>query len=279
MRSCFVAILALVIGACAAAPPPAPAAPTLAYALPGVNPASYLVADTTRILVRAPGDRTIETVIAVRSRATIGVHVDSAGMLASVRLDSLTGDFAVAGEASVVLDSADVPVDAVLLRLSPAGADSVIVVPGFSAALTRVVGGASFMQHLFVPLPGGPTAFGAVWTDTLTMTEEDAGVRSTTRAIVVSSLAGDTLVDGRTLRVIASNISMAIDVSGVVDGLEVTQRLTGEGNARTLWDDERALLVWREEHGTARGTMDLPALGASAVPVEATIHRTVRLLP
>ena len=256
-----------------------PAAPTLAYALPGVNPASYLIADTTRILVRAPGDRTIETTIAVRGHAIIGVHVDSMGMLASVRLDSLTGAFAVAGQASVVLDSTDVPVDAVLLRLSPGGADSVIAVPGFSAALNRVLGGASFVQHLFVPLPGGPTAVGAVWTDTLTLTEEDAGVRSTTRAIVVSSLAGDTLVDGRTLRAIASNIAMAIDVTGVVDELEITQRLTGEATARTFWDDERALLVWREEHGAARGTMDLPALGAAAVPVEATIHRTLRLLP
>lgn len=279
MRSCFVAILALSAAACASTPVVAPAAPTLAYALPAVNPARYLVADTTRILVDAPGERTVETMIALRTQALLGVHVDSAGLLASVRLDSLSGAFVVGQEASMVLDSADAPQDALLLRLAAGGADTLIAAPVFTRELTRIIGGPSFANHLFVPLPGAAVPVGTAWTDTLTLTEEDAGVRSTTTAIISSVLQGDTVIDGHTLQVIASSIATAIDVSGVVDNLDVSQELTGTSTALTLWDDTRSLLFRREETGSAAGTMDLPGLGVSGVPVRASMRRTVELLP
>jgi hypothetical protein len=279
MRSCFVAILALGSAACAGAPVAAPVAPTLAYALPAVNPATYLITDTTRILVTAPGERSVETTIALRGRVLLGVHVDSVGLLASVRFDSVSGAFTVGAERSMTLDSADLPVDAVMLRLAADGADSLLVTPVFSAALSRISGGPSFVRHLFVSLPGRAVVPGTVWTDTLTLTEEDEGVRSTTRAIVTSVLQGDTAIDGHTVHVIASSIAMSIEVSGVVDDLEVVQHLTGTSTAQTLWDDVRSLLVQREEHGTASGTMDLPALGVTGVPVRASIHRTIGLLP
>lgn len=279
MKSCYVAILALSAAGCASAPAPAPAAPTLAYALPAVNPARYLVADTTRILVDAPGERTVETMIALRTHVLLGVHVDSAGMLASVRLDTLSGAFVVDAQPTMMLDSADAPVDAVLLRLMPGGADTLIAAPVFTAELTRIIGGPSFANHLFVPLPGGAVTVGTTWSDTVTVTEEDAGIRSTTSAVISSVLQGDTVIDGHTLQVIASSIATTIDVSGVVDNLDVSQRLTGTSTALTLWDDTRSVLFRREETGTATGTMDLPGIGVSGVPVRASLRRTVELMP
>lgn len=278
MRTCIVAIIAFGLIACASAPPPPPVtAPTLAYVLPPVNPARYALADTSRIAIEAPGGRDLNTMIALQATADLGMHVDSAGMLASVRLQSVSGSFEAGGQVTLQVDSADTPSGAALVRMSGRGPDSTMHTPGMSSALTRVAGAAIF-RNFFVRLPGRAIEPGIVWTDTLTFEDDGYGVRSTTRIVVSSSFQGDTTVGGRLLRVIASRLATVIEVQGVVDGMEVRQNLVGSGRATTLWDDARGLLVAREERSTASGTMDMPVLGTGAVPVQAHSHRVLTLL-
>lgn len=283
MRRCIAAFAATALtgaalAACASAPPAPPPAPTLAYALPVVNPASYVFTDTTAIVTEAPG-RTVDTRIEVQARADVGVHVDSLGLLASVRIRDVDGQVEAAGKVSAAADSGAVPADVALLRLAPQGVDSLAHAPYLPPALARVVGGEYFFHGFFVRLPGAAIEPGVAWTDTLTLADEAAGLASRTRSIVSSVLQGDTVVDGRTLRVIASRIALSISVQGVTDGARVEQELTGTADAVTFWDDERNLLVWREERGIAEGAMTLPDLGLTGLPVRATVHRTLRLQP
>lgn len=280
MKVCIVAMIALGLLACASAPPaPEITAPTLAYVIPPVNPATYLIADTTRVAVEAQDGRNLNTTAAVRARAAVGMHLDSIGMLASVRLVSVSGAFEAAGTVTTRVDSADVPSGATLLRMSARGVDSTMHAPHMSRELLRVTGGGSFFHHFFTRLPGGPAEPGYVWTDTVTLHDDAAGIQSRTRTIMTSSLQGDTVIDGRTVRVIASRLATLIELQGVVDGMQVRQQLTGTGTARTLWDDEQGLLLLREETSTTKGTLDLPALEMRGVPVQANTRRLLRLQP
>lgn len=280
MKICTVAMIALGLLACASAPPaPETTAPTLAYVIPPVNPATYLITDTTRVAVEGSDGRNLNTTAALRARAALGMHTDSIGMLASVRLLSVSGAFDAAGTVTTRVDSADVPAGAALLRMSGRGVDSAMHAPHMSRELLRVTGGASFFQHFFTRLPDAPVEPGYVWTDTVTHQDDAAGVQSRSRTIMTSSLQGDTVVEGRTVRVIASRLATTIELQGVVDGMQVRQQLTGTGTARTLWDDEQGLLVRREETSMASGTLDLPALDMRGVPVQASTRRLLRLLP
>lgn len=277
MRRCIVALLFLAIAACASAP--RVTVPTLAYAVPAVNPASYTVADTTSVLVRGGRGQSLNTTIALLARATVGMHVDSTGMLASIRLESVDGTFQAGDSVAFRVDSSAVPSGAALLRMSRSGADSTMHLPSVGRALTRFIGGESFYYQFFPRLPGGTVAAGTVWTDTLRLSDEGAGVQSRTETIVSSSLTGDTAIDGRVLRVIVSRFTTSVDVNGIVDGMQVSQRLVGSGEATTLWDESASLLFSREETVTSTGTMDLPGANLRSVPVEARTRRVVRLLP
>ncbi|HEX6308691.1 MAG TPA: hypothetical protein VFZ69_10915 [Longimicrobiales bacterium] len=283
MKRCIAAFVApalavCTLAACASTPAAAPpAAPTLAYVLPPVNPADYVFTDTTAIVTEAPG-RVVDTRIEVATRVTVGFHVDSAGMLASVRIAEVAGQVQSDGKQLAGADSAAVPADVALLRLTAAGVDTLTHAPYMRPGLARILGGDSFFHGFFVRLPGMQIEPGVAWTDTLALTDEAGGLTSTTRSIVSSSLQGDTTIDGRIVRVIASRIALTISVRGVVDGSRVEQELTGTADATTFWDDERGLLVWREERGTASGTMTLPELGLTGLPVRATAHRTLSLV-
>lgn len=277
MRRCIVAFLLLGTGACASAP--RVTAPTLAYTIPAVNPAIYSVADTTLVAVRGGRGRSLDTTIGLTARAALGMHQDSAGMLSSVRLESVNGTFTVGAAVTSRVDSSGVPSGSALLRMSARGVDSTMHVPALSSELSRFIGGETFFRQFFVRLPGGAAAPGTAWTDTLHLSDDIGGVQSRTETIVSASLVRDTTVAGRTLRVIVSRFTTSVDVSGIVDGMQVTQRLVGSGEATTLWDDAAQLLFSREETATSTGTMDLPAAGLRNVPVEARTRRMVRLLP
>lgn len=277
MRRCIAALLIAGTGACASAP--RTTVPTLAYGMPPVNPALYELADTTVVRVEADRGRNLDTTIGITVRAEVGTHVDSAGMLSSVRLRSVRGTFVVGDQVTLRADSASLPTGAALLRMSARGADSTMHVPGMPRSLARIIGGESFFHHFFVRVPGGPVAPGTEWTDTVSLTDEGGGVQSRTRTVVVSALRGDTTIDARVLHVIHSRISTTIEVDGIVDGMQVSQRLVGAGEAVSLWDETRSMLVAREETLTVNGTMDLSGADLRGVPVQSTTKRVLRLVP
>ncbi|NLG61524.1 MAG: hypothetical protein GX539_04715 [Candidatus Cloacimonetes bacterium] len=277
MRRCIVALSFLAVTACASAP--RATVPTLAYAVPAVNPASYVVADTTTVVVRGGRGRTLSTTIGMLARAAVGMHVDSVGMLASIRLESVDGTFLAGDSATSRVDSTSVPSGAALLRMSRRGADSTMSVPALDRALSRFISGESFYHQLFPRLPGGAVTPGMAWTDTLRLNDEGAGVQSRIESIVSSSLVADSVVDGRTLRVVVSRFTTRVEVSGIVDGLQVDQRLVGSGEATTLWDESASRMYSREETVTATGTSDLPGAGLRSAPVESRTRRVVRIQP
>jgi hypothetical protein len=141
--------------------------------------------------------------------------------------------------------------------------------PTVSRAAQQVGMGAGFFRRFVVRLPSGPVQRGSSWTDTISATEESAGVRSKVTDVVTATWARDTTVAGRLLHVINHSAQRTLDVAGASEGVEIAQKLTGTATGYTLWDAQRNLLVERFEATELSGTFDLPAMGLTGLPVTA----------
>jgi hypothetical protein len=243
----------------------------LAYGPPAVPAAIYAYGDTTEL-------NTQMGVVEVRSRGTLELAFEPAatGLRATARWVDFEGRLA-SPQGTVDADESGVE-GAFVLNVDERGRVELVDVPRLTEAFRQVAGAPAMMaQGLFIRLPGRPVEPGAMWVDTVRVTEESEGLTSTFQAVVTSTWAGDTVVAERTLRVIRRAGVLSLGVQGVTQGVEIQQSLTGESVGVALWDPERRLLVAREENGELRGTMELPALGAQGVPVRARTRTRLAL--
>jgi hypothetical protein len=243
----------------------------LAYGLPPVPAAVYAYADTTVMDVQMAA-------VEVRSRGTVELAFEPAdgGLRATARWVDFEGRLA-SPQGAVDADESGIE-GPFVLSVDERGRVELVDAPRLTDAFRQVAGGPGIMaQALFIRLPGRAVEPGAAWVDTVRVTEEGEGLTSTFEAVVTSTWAGDTIVDGRTLRVIRRAGALSLGVHGVSQGIEIRQSLTGESAGVALWDPERRLLVTREESAELSGTMELPAMGAQGVPVQARTRTRLAL--
>jgi hypothetical protein len=116
---------------------------------------------------------------------------------------------------------------------------------------------------------------GAVWVDTISATDENAGTKASLNDIVTSTFVKDTVVNGRTLALITTTSQRTLNVTGTSQGVEIAQKLIGTSTGTVLWDIQQKLLVDRTEKGELAGTFDLPAMGVTGLPI--TAHGALRI--
>jgi len=268
---------AMLVSACAGGPAtgsPAAGDGALAWRMPAVNPVTYAVADTSTINMNMSG---MNIDVNVRAAATVEIAFaeQNDGLVATVSYITLSGEFTNSMGPSMTVDESMKPGPAVI-AVGPRGALTVLQKPEMAETVAEILGDVSGYQRLFVRLPGRNATTGTVWVDTVETTDA-GGMTSTTRQIITSRLTGDTTVNGRRLQVIRSDIAATVRISGSNAGVEVLQNLTGTSNATTLWDAQRRVMVERIESGTMTGSMDLPGMGVTGVPVTAQSRQMVRL--
>ncbi len=272
-----VAAVLLALGGCAGAGDPAQP-PGLAYGEPDPNPATYTFSDTASFEIQAPGYGVMEVETAHRGTAELRFQESAGGYDVDVRFPELEGSFRSAGQGEERVTAADIE-GAVGVEVSFRGAVAVVDTPAVSEAFREVVGVEALVRPLFVRLPGHAVSAGARWVDTVVTREEAAGTASTGTSVIVSTLLGDTLVDGRRLLRIDTRTETALEVVGTSGGTEIEQQLSGTVEGRVLWDPEARLLYARSESGELTGTLVLPGTGVPGMPVSARVRRTVSLRP
>lgn len=286
-RSPAVAVL-LACAACAGAPagrtsPPtpgeparAPAPPAFSFALAAPLSATYELADTGTIRIDIAGTQ-VDVVAAARVGSQVDLVPGVDGIHATVRVTSVEGSASNSRGSSVVAGPDDVPGPAEV-AVSRTGVVTIVQQPEFPDDLQRVLRPGEFYRAFFLRLPGRDVARGAAWTDTVTVTERNQGLASETTSIVTSVWERDTVVAGKTLNVIASQIRSSARVSGMAEGVELAQTIQGQSTATTLWDPQRRLVVERHARGEASGTTDLPAMNVSGMPTSmaASTHLWLR---
>lgn len=269
-RKLLVALL-LVLPGCASAPPAAPPAPrpALAYAVPTPATAAYAFSDSSSFTIQAAAIGNIEVAVATSGTANVTVAPKGADFEASVQITKFNGSMSnsqMGGGPHAT--EADVKGPAVL-TLTPRGAATLVTKPTLTEAAQQLGLSEGFFRRFFVRLPGGAVNVGATWSDTVVSTDTMGTTVSTVHDSVTSTLAGDTVVNGRTLARITSVTRRALSVAGTNQGVEIAQRLTGTATATLLWDSERHLLVDRIERTELTGTFDLPQMGMNGLPVSA----------
>jgi hypothetical protein len=197
-------------------------------------------------------------------------------MLVTVRITSIDGRSTNSMGPTVTVGNEALPGTAVL-RVERDGEVTIVQEPEMPEALSQVAGSQSLYRRYFMPLPARVVERGETWTDTVRIREDNDGLVSTTMSIVRSTWTRDTVVAGRALRVIDSEIENDVHVQGTTQGIEIVQQLNGTSTAMTLWDPAWHAIVQRRETGTAAGSTDLPAMGISGMPVSMRTTATLSL--
>lgn len=235
---------------------------------------SYSFADTTHSNIQAGPAGTINVTITSRGTAELRFEPDSK---VSVTLTEFVGQFSnSAGGGTMQATLADIKGPAVF-SLDARGVATLISRPEMSANFRTVVGSENNLRRFFARVAGGPVQPGTAWTDTLTAEESNEGINSRLRNIVRITYVRDTVIAGRTLYVLTGEGERWLDVSGVSQGVEIVQKLTGRITATVLWDPVRSALVLKDERATLTGTFDLPAMSLTGLPINATGRTLIQL--
>lgn len=247
----------------------------LAYSMPQTNPLTYVAADSAQISMDVAGT---SVQVAVQAESTMQLQFAAAagGMSATLTFLTLSGQFTNSMGPSTSIGDADKP-GPTRLSVSPRGEIEILERPPLTAAFQQVLGSEGMFQRLFTRLPGRPISVGDEWVDTVTINDEASGMTNTVHMVIRSTLAGDTTVSGRQFRLIRSEASANTVVAGNVEGMEIRQNLTGTINSTSLWDPARGILVERTETQSSSGTMDMPTMNLSGIPVSANGRSVLRL--
>lgn len=274
--------IALILAATACAGGGAPGArapapdPPLAYGMPPVTPLVYGTADTVRIEMEIAGTA-VQVAVHARSTMEAGfTHAGGDALNAIIRYTAMEGSFSNSMAAPIRISDSDIPAPATL-RLDPRGEATVVDLPEATETFRQVFGSEGAYRRLFIRLPGRVVQTGAVWTDTVSLSEDVGPMVNETTQVITSTLAGDTVVNGVRLQIINSEISGTTRISGSNQGFEFRQILNGASTAVTLWDPVRRTIVERTETTNAQGSMEMPAMGMTGLPVRMTSTAIIRL--
>lgn len=276
MKTRSAAILAtFAAAACGGSGPGSPSPAPLAYSMPEANPLAYTAADTVRIEMNMQG---MPIDVTMRSEAVMEATFEAAGssLEADIRYTSLAGSLANSMGPSISVSDRDMPGTA-RLRVSPQGDVTVVELPESNEAFRQLLGAESAYRRLFVPLPGRAITVGSMWTDTVTIDENIGSMRNRSTYVIASTLTGDTAVDGRRLLVINSDVTTSTTIAGTSQGVEIRQNLSSSASVVSLWDPDASILFERTETASASGSMDLPAMGMTGLPVSTQSTSVVRL--
>jgi hypothetical protein len=139
------------------------------------------------------------------------------------------------------------------------GAATVVSQPQLTETASQFYQPLSVAHGIFPRLPGRGVAAGDTWTDTIRY-EGAQGPGSVKATMVITyTVAGDSVVDGRSLVKIAMKGTSESSATGVITGMDFSQAVAGSLSGWVLWDQGRGLLVESLTDGDGRGTMEVSA--------------------
>lgn len=276
----YLILTAALLPACASAPPATPPAPrgallSYADAAPGTH--TYAFSDSSGFNIQGGAIGNIEAKIGTTGTATVTYAQNAGALQATIAITDFAGSMvnsAMGGGPSAT--ETDITGTAVV-TVSPTGKPDVTTLPTLTKTAESVGLNRSFFRRFFIRLPGGTMNAGAIWVDTMDITDESGGTKAEVRDIQTSTFVKDTVIDGRTLAVITTTADRTLKIAGVNEGVQIAQNLTGKTTGRALWDGQRRVLVERSETSELSGTFDLPQMGMTGLPVTARSANKVSL--
>jgi len=252
-RAAVAPLFCLSLSACGGG---AAAPPALAFGLPDPVAVTYVTGDTSTLDIDAGGQTmqaqvaSISTLAATFSKATDGVQV-------SLELKDLSATMS----NPMATQSADESgiTGPLVLNLDRRGVATVVSEPQMTDAASQYFQPLPLAHGLFPRLPGRAAAMGESWTDTIRYEGKQGPGSVSAQSVITHAVAGDTVVDGRSLVKLTMQGTTESSASGVITGMDFTQKLSATVTGWVLWDQGRKLMVESFGSSDGRGSMEVSA--------------------
>jgi len=147
--------------------------------------------------------------------------------------------------------------------------------PELPADLAAVSGSVNTVADFFVRLPGRDLDLGAMWTDTIVISDSTAEMRITSRRVASYTVEKDTIIDGRNAWVIAGTGDTQLESTGTLAPMDASMSVSmkvRDSDRAVITRDGTMLLreVLMEQSGTSRivtlsAPMEMPITGTIAL--------------
>lgn len=248
------ALATLTLAACGGGGPAGP--PGLAYGVPTTPAVTYVSGDTSTMDIDA-GGQAMQAFIS--SRMTLGVSFARAaeGVQVTMTVDDM--DARVSNPmASATADESGIQ-GPLVFNLDRRGTASVVSQPTLNETAGQFFQPLSVAHQFFPRLPGRGAGVGESWTDTIRIEGEQGPGTVNSVSVLTFTVAGDSVVDGRSLLKIDMEGTHEVSARGVTTGMDFTQTGSGTMSGWYLWDLQRGLLVESYGEADARGSMEVSA--------------------
>lgn len=264
-----------VTAACAGSPGAGSAGPSvLAFQVPSQPTLSYAEADTAIISVDA-GGQMVDIQMLGRSVVDMSFAPSDAGVRVTATWRELEATVTNPMGPAERMNLEDVD-GSLVFDMDRRGAATLVSGPSLRGIAANMWSNADVVHGFFPRLPGGPPAPGMTWTDTISFEEEEEAGPLVARSILTYTVAGDTVVDGRSLL----KVDLAGDVSrtqeGVTSGMSFVQDLAGTLRGHFLWDLGAGALHSQVTLMEVAGTMDVAAV---PFPLDVSMRGVTRVYP
>lgn len=245
----------LAFSACGPGGPPGP--PGLAYGVPDPAAVTYLSGDTARVDIDA-GGQSLQARMASESRLGVAFTRVAEGVQVSVTVEDLSARMSQPMGGPITADEGTVD-GPLLFTMDRRGAVSRITEPEVKGNGRQFVQPLAMAHTMFPRLPGRGLDAGGSWTDTVRFSGTSAGSEVTSVTVYTYTVAGDTIVDGRSLVRIVSDGTSEQTSKGAIAGQDFEQSVSGDVDGVYLWDMSRGLLDRSQVDVDMRGTMTVAA--------------------
>ncbi|NJD18407.1 MAG: hypothetical protein FIA95_03890 [Gemmatimonadetes bacterium] len=253
-RPAAAVVTTVFLAACGGGGPSGP--PGLAYGLPNPAAITYVMADTSVMDIDAGGQAMQAT---VASAVTLGATFAPAAEGVQVTLE--VKDLAATVGNPMGSQSADESgiTGPLVVSLDRRGAATVVSQPQLTDVASQFFQPLSVAHGRFPRLPGRAAAVGESWTDTIRYEGSQGPGSVKALSVVTYTVAGDSVVDGRSLVKLALKGTSESSATGVITGMDFSQAVTGSVTGWVLWDQQRRLMVESYADQDGKGTMEVSA--------------------
>jgi hypothetical protein len=223
----------------------------LRYVAPLPATVTFTTVDTVTSTVSGTPAGDISTTGVIHSVSELRFAPAAEGFVVTATLKALNGVMSTAMGDEPVESGEGEPVE---FRLGVTGADmeelsrSLGATPEAATSPGEVLGSGRAMAGL-MNLPGRELRLGETWVDTLRLAPVVEGLQTTMEIVSRGVYAADTTVDGRTLNVLRVTSELTSNLSGAVQGMNITQKATSSTEETVLWDSARRMPLVREATG------------------------------
>jgi len=267
---------AVLVAACGGGAALGGGAAAMMYGVPDGGSLSYERTDSLGMTIKAPGMGSLT--MRVDQDMTLGfVFAPSAGgVLVTTTVERLAARMTNPVSAPATLSEADIEGDLVF-TVDGRGNSNLIDLPEVSGASGPIFNATSLAYDLLPKLPPPGVVPGGSWVDTTTYSGTDATGSIEVTWVGTSMLAGDTVVDGRRLRLVRIDAEVSIDIAATVSGMALTQSMSGPETGFYLWDPSRGALFMQVLERELEGEVKV-AVVPSPMTLTAKQRKTMKMV-